>query len=90
MEHGFDEHLYCSCGAARVRDFAFRCSNEGDHEFEVFAMEQIPALVGNLRSFDGLTILVLGETGVGKSTFINGFANYLKYNELVSIQLLFQ
>ncbi len=53
-------------------------------------MEQIPALVGNLRSFDGLTILVLGETGVGKSTFINGFANYLKYNELVSIQLLFQ
>src|SRR5688572_27345092 len=29
-----------------------------------------------------INILLLGETGVGKSTFINSFVNYLKYETL--------
>ncbi len=29
-----------------------------------------------------ITILLLGETGVGKSTWINGFANFLRFNTL--------
>ena len=29
-----------------------------------------------------INILLLGQTGCGKSTFINSFQNYMKYNDL--------
>lgn len=37
---------------------------------------------GNTLSRDDINILLLGPTGVGKTTFINAFANYLVYNTL--------
>jgi GTPase SAR1 family protein len=37
-------------------------------------------------SDDIINILLLGESGVGKSTFINAFVNYLKYNTLEQAQ----
>ncbi|XP_021951832.2 uncharacterized protein LOC110848817 [Folsomia candida] len=33
-----------------------------------------------------ITILLLGETGVGKSTWINGFANFLQFSDLSSAE----
>ena len=37
---------------------------------------------GNQLLPTDLVFLVLGETGIGKSTFINALANYLTFNSL--------
>ena len=67
-----------------MEDFFFRCNNDshGDR-FSSLKPEAVEDLCNNLKSFNGLTILMLGETGVGKSTFINGFANYMQFSSLV-------
>nr|XP_023025718.1 uncharacterized protein LOC111513720 [Leptinotarsa decemlineata] len=46
--------------------------------------EDIGKKINNLNLTDkkDINILLLGETGVGKSTFINSVANYLTYNDL--------
>ena len=35
---------------------------------------------------DTINILLLGQTGCGKSTFINSFQNYMNHNDLIRLR----
>jgi len=52
-------------------------------DFVAYANEaQLLSILKSLDQTDYVNILILGETGVGKSTFINSFVNYLSFDTL--------
>ncbi|KAK0429135.1 hypothetical protein QR680_011215 [Steinernema hermaphroditum] len=75
LVYGFDDFVYCKCGRLALEALRFKCANHKRHvPYRHIAdeMHQIP-----LKKYN---ILVLGASGVGKSTWINGLVNYITYS----------
>ena len=79
-----DQHLYCDCGHGQYPGYSFKCKDSINHgpSFERFRGRDLLQLLQRLEPYKELNILILGETGVGKSTFINAFVNYLTFETL--------
>ncbi|KAH8693604.1 hypothetical protein BGW36DRAFT_361457 [Talaromyces proteolyticus] len=84
IEYGhIDDYLYCDCGRCKYTWWSFRCSNtKHGLEFNTYNSVNLLRLLKGLEPFEELNILILGPTGVGKSTWINSFVNYLSFPSL--------
>ena len=89
-----DGFLYCDCGRAPYDRVGFNCQKptHPPGQFSHFERQRLRRLLLSLPPPREINILILGETGVGKSTFVNAFINYLTFlllDEALKAEMLY-
>lgn len=79
-----DGFFYCDCGRFQFDRVTFNCQKRShpQGQFSRFDRRYLRQLLLSLPKPREVNILILGETGVGKSTFVNAFINYLTFSSL--------
>uniref|UniRef100_A0A914YYQ2 G domain-containing protein n=1 Tax=Panagrolaimus superbus TaxID=310955 RepID=A0A914YYQ2_9BILA len=89
LQYDFKQHFYCRCGIAPVEAYQFHCSDQ--HHGESYVTfennDKLYTLIHEIRPYEEVNILLLGETGVGKTTFINSSANAVTYSKLEEAEM---
>uniref|UniRef100_A0A914YXI0 G domain-containing protein n=1 Tax=Panagrolaimus superbus TaxID=310955 RepID=A0A914YXI0_9BILA len=83
-----DRTIFCSCSQGDILDFEFCCIQKShDNEFYPYKTNKVYAALERLTLTKSVNILLLGSTGVGKTTLINSIPNYLKFETLEEAEI---